>query len=201
MIKPDGGNPFSGPDWYKPNVTLGSDAVYKDVADKKFDFIVKSLKDEINESILVDSTPLFDLLNFFINKYSNLLFRIKHFTDHYKFSIEGSINDNTELFMFLNDTLPKLGYVFSTLEDTNRKYWTFSTNDPLEFNDIINETSQFFINNYSIKTPSTIDETDYFTVKAHIMKDQLDENAFNEWLAIEREKWNKIWEAKNTHRK
>lgn len=57
----DGGNPFSGPEWYLPTIGIGIDTEYQDEADIYFNKLTDSLKTNSRKK----NYYLFQLLEFF----------------------------------------------------------------------------------------------------------------------------------------
>ncbi len=187
LIIPEGKNPLSGPDWYKPSITLGSDASYKDVADEQFESIIRTINNENKVQTLIDTSPILDLLDFFIEKYTTIIFRIKHNNDDsFIFSIEGIVKEESELYKYFNTCLKKLNFTLIIPKIGHRKYWEYITKDSKEMNKILKDASTLLINNYSLKIPTSVDETDLFSVKAHIMRKKLSEEEFQKWVEIEK---------------
>lgn len=201
IIRPYGTNPFSGPNWDKPNLLIGYYTLYQDVADKEFDILTNVIN---NKNILptkIEVAPLFELLNFLItNCYTRILFRIVHTkNDSYIFSIERSLKENSELYQFLNNILPNMGFnLIKPIEGVHVK-WSVTTTDHQELNEKLKETVKQIINNYSVKTPTNIEDTDDFITKAHIIRNRsLDE--FNIWIAQEEQKRNEMRKKARHHK-
>lgn len=105
-IMADGGNPFSGPDWFLPTLSIGIDTEYKDEADKYFDALNKKLEETENNK---ESHPLLYLMKFFIDKESGLIFRFKHKQDNtFIFYIE-TLLISDDRYKYYNNLFTKLG--------------------------------------------------------------------------------------------
>ncbi len=188
LIRPDGGNPFSGRDWYKPDIGVGFDYLYKDETDDTLDKITKVINGEDKIPSELDLSPIHDLCNFFINKYIGVSFRIKQGHDkNYMFSVECKAKEDSEKYNFFNDYLSSLGYNLSSLEDIDRRFWKYKTNNVQEFNDIVKKTSDLLINNFSLKIPDNPEEVDEFNIKAHLIRNKSEEE-FEKWLILEDQK-------------
>lgn len=189
LIVADGGNPFSGRDWYLPNINLGIFSSDKDVVNGFIENIDKAMDDEKEISSEIDTSSLIDLLEFFKGKLTRLLFRIRHNDDDtFTFSVENRANEDSELFKYLCECLIPLGFTLKTSDEGPYKSWEFVAKDKDELNKILVDATTVLIKNYSLKTPTSIEETDDFYIQAHILRTQLPEEEFKEWLYSEREK-------------
>lgn len=183
---PDGGNPFSGPGWYEPTLSLGSNTKYKDIADKQFKKIVDAINNKPTPCI-IDTTPIIDLLNFFIGKLTNYLFRVRHHDDNsYTFYVECSTDPTSEIYKFTSDQLLPLGFSIVAFEEGPMKNWTYTTNEEQKFNEVIKKASIALINNYSLDIPNDANNVRSLTIKAQILRKQLTEKEFMEWLEKEK---------------
>lgn len=201
MARPDGGNPFSGDDWYKPDVTVGFNTVYKDDADEKFDMMRRVINGEDDAISLFDMSPIHDLISFFINKYTGILIRIKHDNDdNYILSFECVAKKDSDKLKYFNDSLLGLGFTYSSIDEIDRYFWEFNTNDPQELNSIMRKAVDSLINNFSLKIPAEPEEADTFLAKAHIIRNRsVDE--FYEWLAEEDKKSKAQWDEERKKKK
>lgn len=182
MAKPDAGNPFSGPDWYKPNITIGCETPSEEACEKGFGLLADAIEDKIDATSPVDSSPLMEFMKFFVGKCSGLTARITHFDDEYMFSIEAHIKDERLLFNYLNSTLGNLGFTLRRFDEATLKSWDFKTKDSNELNSKIRETINKIISTYTLDVPTDINDVDSFSLKALILKNRSQEE-FEEWLA------------------
>lgn len=190
LLEPDGGNPFSGPSWYKPDITIGSRTKYQDIADPFFD----KVSDTINSNDSNNNyTSIVNLFDFLINKYSGITIRLNHTeNDEYLFSIEKSKNEkNTNIFNYLNELFSNAGLLLIE-KDTPYNYWTLKSNNKEEFISKLEQISNHITNNYSLEPPKSIEETEDFKIKAHIKREEYikagKEAMFEIWLMGERRK-------------
>ena len=188
VIRPDGGNPFSGPNWYKPDVTIGSFVEYKDIADALFDKLTKIINDEIKITTKMETKVLLDLLDFLIDKYTFLIIRLKNDNNTFFFSIESNTPKDSELYKYINENLTKLKFTLFLPKEENYKYWIYKTNNIKKLNATIKKVKTSLIENFSLKVPTNVDETNSFLVKAHLNRKKLSDKEFNEWLETEKNK-------------
>lgn len=188
---PDGGNPFSGPNWYKPNIALGFDVEYKEEADQLFDMMSNGL--QTNEENNTNYSNIIKLFNFLIGKYSGITLRMIHNqNDEYTFKIERSIHDDEiEIFKELNNLLSSSG--LTLIEDeTPFKRWIIKSNDEKELVSNLITILNNIISNYSLKKPESMEESSRLNIKAHIKRDECIKqgkmNEFDLWLMEEERK-------------
>ena len=190
LITPDGGNPFSGPTWYRPDIAIGLRGDNKNEARQFFNKISNSINSkEINKNY----SSVIDLLDFLINKYSDLTIRLIHSqNEEYIFLIEKRINEEDI------DTFNKLNKIFSQAglllieDEKSSKCWTVKTNSKIDFINKLRIIANNIINNYTIEPPKTIDEAKSFLIKAHIKRKEYIESGkeglFEIWISEERKK-------------
>ena len=194
LISTDGGNPFSGDNWYKPNILIGSNNDYKNVADMQFDMLKKGLNNEIEIDYKVDTTSILNFLDFLINKYSRFLLRIEHkIDDEYYFSIERSVKEESDEFIYLNKFFSKIGFELKIPPEGDYKYWTIHEKKSDLFTERIKKVVEYIVNNYSLNSPSSFEEANDLLTKAHFKRNEslkqtgsLDE--FQKWLVNEKRK-------------
>ena len=193
ILSPDGCNPFSGPNWYKPDIAIGSSAEYKDEADQLFDIMNNELK--INETKNENYTSIIKLFEFLIGRYSGIHLRILHTqNDEYIFSIDKPFNEKEiETFNELNEILTSAGLTY--IDNNNpHKEWIFKSNEEIDFIKNLNSISKIICNNYTLKKPESIEETSSFNIKAHIKRDEYirngNERGFELWLIEEERRLN-----------
>lgn len=196
LIIPDGGNPYSGPDWYKPIITIISKTWIENVANNHFKVVTNILNDNSEIIKEINSKPMFELLDFFINKYIGLYFRILHDNDdNYSISFEVSTEENSDLYIYLNNNLLNLGFNIRGVEGGNHKFWEFSTKNSKELNIKIKNAVNNLIKNYSFRTPINLEEVDLledslanpYIARIHLLREKsIDE--FKQYLENERKK-------------
>ena len=203
LLKPDGGNPLSGPDWYKPNIGIQFDAKYKEEADQIFERLKNKIeeKQEPNE----DLKQLMKLNSFLVGKYSNVYIRLQHNQkDEYVFSIEKAIYEDDRTYPKLNALLTGAGLELFK-EDEIHKDWMIRDEDFAKIAKQINESSNYIINNYDIEKPKSIEEEHSLIIKAHIKRDECMQKGnmaeFELWLMQESEKMDREIEKSNQEEK
>lgn len=186
MISVDGGNPFSGPEWYLPYISLGFDTEYKEEADICFDKLTECLEKESKKK---NKHLLLKLLEFFIDKESGLVFRFKHTEeDKYEFYIEATfISDNR--YKVYNDIFIKAGLIEDTSKERqNMHYWKIESNNLKEISSQIESITEYLINNYSVEPPTSKKEFLSFNHYARFMKRKMTKEKFEKWLKKQRKK-------------
>jgi hypothetical protein len=184
----DGGNPFSGPDWYKSSITIGIDTEYKDEANKYFDKLTTIIKtNQYNE----DWNLLFNLIDFFLEKESGLSFRIIHKQNNeYIFSIESSPICE-ERYKYYNDLFTSLGMNESKekiLQESKRRIWEINSNNLNEIQEKIKVISKEIIYKYNLKPEEKEENMISFITLARYKRKILSEEEFEKWLQQERKK-------------
>ena len=192
-LSPDGGNPFSGPSWYKPDIAIGSDVEHKEEADQFFDIMSTELQN--SEKTNLNFLSVINLFDFLIGKYSGIKLYIIHTQNNeYIFSITKSIHDKEmNTFPELNQILTSSGLMYNNNE-TPHKNWEYKSNEQIDFLEKINIISENIINNYTLKKPESIEDVSSLNLKAHIKKDESTKNGnekeFDLWLMNEEAKIN-----------
>lgn len=194
LMKPDGGNPLSGPNWYKPDIAIGAETPYKKDGNKFFNSITDAIESKKANSDL-NLTPLLTLNDFLIDKITCLLIRIRHtIDDEYIIDIEGPFKDG-ERFEQLNKILTEAGLEYKKHPEYNRRYWRIKSNNPIELSNELNNIVDYIIKNYNLKIPDTIDEVTAFSSQAHVVRNQClkegNMSKFETWLMSEDEKFTK----------
>ena len=191
MISPDGGNPFSGPDWYLPGITVGFDRIYEEEAKELCDSLVDSLNQDENniDNSNSPSKNIIDLLDFFIDKDSCLSFRVRHTEDDkYIFSLEAA-PIKKEIALYFNQLFKNISFVEedTPLKEHDRYFWTLESDNLESFIEQLRESIQYIIDNYSLEPPTSEDEILNFQqlgrFKRRQFGDSLEGQAkFDEWL-------------------
>lgn len=184
----DGGNPFSGHDWYKSSITVGIDAEYQYEADEYFDKLTTVVQiNKTNE----DWQPVFNLMDFFLEKESGLSFRFIHNKNNeYIFSIESS-QICEERYKYYNDLFTSLGMTETReglVEESKRRIWEINSNKLNEIQEKIKVLSQEIINRYDLKPEVDEEKIPSFITLARYKKKILSEDEFEQWLQQERKK-------------
>ena len=186
LICPDGGNPFSGPNWYLPNIGIGIFTDSKSVADAYFDRLTYSLQNEISSK----DHYIIKLIEFFKDKESSLDFRLKHKEDKYQFIIEAlHISFDKEFYydeLFTNAGLTKAKKIENQPDDIHN--WVIESDSLDDMITKLNSITDYIISNCSLELPDNEDELESLIALAHYKKRTLSEDEFNNWLEEEREK-------------
>ena len=193
MVRPDGGNPFSGPGWNRPYLTLCFEAGEKREVDSIFEKLTLALtssKEELN----IDNVffpQLLDLAIFFANKESGLDFSALHNQDgSYSFIVRAEKTN----FEYYNSLLQNTGL---QLEETPKDWWcnewSMEGTEAQTLLQKIRPCIASIIQNYSLEKPTNISDEMSFDVIARIKKrefgDSLEgQQKFSEWL---QEEWDK----------
>lgn len=186
LISIDGGNPFSGPDWYKPSLLIGTNFEYKDEADIYFDKLT-SILDETNNK---NNHFMLRLLEFFIGKESALLLRFKHNEDKFVFYIESREIPN-DRYEYYNQIFTKAGLTEVVNAEgfpPTMHAWKIESD---KLDDILlklDSITNYIIDNYSFDVPKSDDEIINFISRTRFKKKTLSEKEFNKWLKKEKKR-------------
>lgn len=184
LISVDGGNPFSGPEWDLSTISIGIDTEYQDEADIYFDNLIAALE----KNLVEDSHPMLDLLNFFVNKESGLLFRFRHDKNNkFVFYIE-SRRVIDERYNYYNDLFTKAGFI--EIENKNidckRHNWKIEDNNINSILNKLEKAKNIIIDNYLLEIETDENKIIDFILKTRFKKKNLTEKKFNKWLKQER---------------
>lgn len=190
IIRADGGNPFSGPNWHLPDLSIGFFKRSHSESTPLIDSLTDVFDNRNSFNTKFDSRPLFALLHFLINKYCGLLIRIQHTEkDVYVIYFEKMFSKNQN--DLLNDWysfFTSMGLIFIPT-DHPIKRWKYESSNLKDFNRKINDISNSFINLYSFQTPTHVSRDNSFNTNAHIVRDKCLKNGnffrFNLWLKKE----------------
>lgn len=181
LLNADGGNPFSGPEWYAPGISLGFDTQYKEEADICFDRLTESLEIISKKE---EKHILIKLLEFLIGKESGLLLRFRHTEeDKYEFYIEAfSLGDNKN--NYYNELFTKAGLEEVPVDKdfSSLHMWKIESDSLKDISRQMESIIDYIINNYSLKLPTSENEIYSFRLKAIYMKRTLSEEQFEKWL-------------------
>ena len=193
MVMPDGGNPLSGPNWNRPNLSLWFETEEKREIDsilEKLTLALTSSKEELNIGN-VFFAQLLDLANFFANKESGLVFSAFHNQDDSYSILVRAEKTNSE---YYNSLLKNAGL---QLEETPNDWWcnewSMEGNEAQALSQKTKKCIESIIQNYSLEKPTEISKEMSFNTKACIKKrefgDSLEgQQKFAEWLQEERTK-------------
>lgn len=158
LLMPDGGNPNSGDDWYKPSLTLSFSNVTNEEVDNYFNQLSKSINQDLKEGIYSKILKLYDFL---INKESSLLLRIGN-KEKYYFEIE-LLFRNSKLDYF-NELFKSQNLVYRRITDKVHS-WKLEEIDYDVFKNKLDKIINYIINNYSLGLPE-YSELESFSSKA-----------------------------------
>lgn len=192
LISPDGGNPFSGPNWDKPYVSLSlRTADYKEIEDF-FDKLYNSISSDISFSSSDMKFPveLLEYLDMLKDKETELHIRTRLSEDgKYTFSIES--HRNRKSFENLNQVLQKAGFELQESEDRPYVSWNLSDTDPIKLSEKMHIARQYIKENLSLESLSSEEDFLSFNKEAHIKKREFGDTPqgreeFDKWL---NQKW------------
>lgn len=193
FVMPDGGNPLSGPDWNRPELSLWFEAQEKREIDsilEKLTLALTSNKEKVNTDNDLFS-QLLDLAHFFANKESGLdFFAFHNQDDSYSFIMRAEKPN----FEYYNSLLQNAGLqLVETPEDWWCNEWSMESNDAQALAQKVKTCIASIIQNYSLERPTEISEEMSFNTMARIKKrefgDSLEgQQKFAKWA---REEWNK----------
>lgn len=202
FILPNGGNPFSGPDWYKPSICIGSSSPTKKESNRFFDVLSNTIDEndikQANEDSLI--LELLNYLYFFNGKGLDENLRLVHNANEkkqYTFSIEGFYDINN--FNRLNPIYQKNGFkmiLSDKIEDLT--FFTLSSNDPQELAEKMRKGREYLQERYWVEYPSPENATST-NLQVRLMRmrfgdTQEGRQKFEEWFENERRIHEKIKE-------
>ena len=194
ILNPDGGNPFSGAEWYKPSFTFVTRVSNLEENDIYFDELRNELENKekfINNEFY---SKILNLHKFFIEKESCLSFKIKYSKQQgYSFLI--TVYKRNKDFNYFNTLFTEAGL---TLEDTNideRKLWKIEIKDKREFEEKTKNIISHIINKFALEKPTEENKIDNLFSLALFKKRNFGESEegkkqLNEWIEKEFEKQN-----------
>lgn len=204
FVNPDGGNPFSGDEWYLPFVDVGMTSGTREESYIYCDSLTEALNSD--KLIYPENVELYkkflNLLDFFLDKESGLSFRIKHEHDgEYIFSID-SPPAKGEIEIYFNQLFTDAGLI----KEINpyapeRLYWKKRSYDFEEFKNDVIKAMDIIINNYSLEPATSEDEITNFQLLARFKKKEFGDSLegkekMTEWLRMEKEKRDREWKEK-----
>lgn len=201
-ISPDGGNPRSGPNWYKPSLMFGFSATDRKSADDIFDKMSESLTDESTRYETKDEVfeHILDFYDFFAGKESGCNFRIKNASGQYVFSIESFRGERN--FDYFNSLFEKSGLNRAKKDpiDSPVDDWVIDASTPEEFNEKMIKCKDIIMREWSLGLPCEITKDMDFNTIARIKKREFGDTSegvqkFEEWLQEENDRISKSIES------
>ena len=192
-ITPDGGNPFSGPDWYKGCLLIGVYSSSEDAVNSFFDILCESLTGDNKQSNTPPEvfSPTLDLLEFFDGKDSGLFFRCVHTdSDEYRFSVEMfKSNRNIDYYTKLLETSGL--EIESTQDNIPVETWYISSKAPQALAVKMQQITKNIISNYTLQPPTEVTPDMTFHERALVMRrffgdSPKGQEEMQKWLAEQR---------------
>ena len=181
IIMTDGGNPFSGPEWYLPTIGVGLDTEYKEEADIYFDKLTDSLEKENSNK----DHYLLRLLEFLVDKESALTMRFRHtMDDKFSFFFESS-GISEERYNYYKEIFSKAGLIVEEkTENLPPDYhgWMIESDNLDDILSKLDYAADYIISNYSLDIPKSEDEILNFKSRALFKRRTLSEKEFNDWI-------------------
>ena len=184
VIMVDGGNPFSGPEWYLSSIGMGIDTMYKDEADVYFDSLTNALEDDSNKT-----HPVLELLEFFLNKESGIVLRFRHNKNNkFVFYIEARISD--ERCKYYDNLFKKAGMeeTINNTGDDKRHAWKIEDDRLENILKRIENAKDIITKEYDLKPEEDEEKIFAYTLKARYKMKTLTEKEFEEWLKQEKKR-------------
>lgn len=184
LILPDGGNPLTSSDFYKPIFNLG---FINDISKKYCNEFFKRMDNAIasNDNIennYIDS--LFELYDYFSEKESNLNFRVIFINNKYSFKVEvtNALNNRKKI----RNILENIGLEYKEEEPYFIDFYQ-KTGELNNFTKDIKQIKSDLINNWTIKREEKVNDNMTFTQTARILRRKFTnaeegKKKFNDWL-------------------
>lgn len=195
FFNPGPGNPFSGPEWDLPTLSIGYYPLSEEEINRNYDVVSYNL---LNEEKFKDNfvKQLFNFAEHCNNKNSNISFRLRNIDNNYIFTIESSpILD--EEFDRLNDAFTSSGLEEVELSrefvEDNRHHWKIEDSNLNLLIEKVNKSISEIIKKDVVKAPTSEEEVLDFNRRAKFKKDNMrntpiGEMEFDKWLMSERER-------------
>ena len=180
----DGGNPFSGPEWYLSSIGMGIDTINQDDADLYFAKLTETLEKEET-----GTHPLIELLEFFINKESGLVLRFRHNKDN-KFVFYIETKTSVERYKYYDSIFKKTGMIdaINNTGDDKRHAWKIEDNNLESILKRIEKIKDVIIKEYDIEPEEDEEKIISYILKARYKMKNLTEKEFNKWLKKEKKR-------------
>lgn len=180
LIMVDGGNPFSGPEWYLPSIAVGIDSIIKKEVEAYFNDLDKVLNKNNNNK----THPMIDLLNFFLDKETGLLLRLKHTKDDkFIFTLEArqAIQERLD---YYNDIFIKAGLIpipFD-IEVCPNYEWKIESDNFEDMLNKLNKTKEYIIKNYSLEPEIKEENIKNFILLSRFKRKELNQEELEKYL-------------------
>ncbi|MBQ8299015.1 MAG: hypothetical protein IJX99_03980 [Clostridia bacterium] len=161
-----GGNPISGPSWYKTNISISS-YIPDDVGS-----FYASINRELEGETHVEARCfglMAEFADFFEDKMTGLYFRVtvrNH--SEYRFIVESYMNQRN--WEYLDELFGSLGLVREEREDVPLVAWSLNASSEEEFYNGVKSLLDAIRSNWAIETPTTFFDDMGFNLKALIMQ-------------------------------
>lgn len=196
LYKPDGGNPFSGPNWDKPNLTIGIFDMNEENANEYFNNISDALYNQTNG----EYNPLLSLFEYFKNKDSFLSFRLRNIKDKCVFSIETD-PISKELTDFYQELFTKAGLerkVISKEHEADGRYsWQIEDDNIDKLYMKIDQAREIIEENFHLRPPINANDINTYNQRALMMKKKLSPEEFDKWLEEKRIERNELMKKRS----
>lgn len=164
LIAPDGGNPFSGDIFYKPDLSI---VFLKTHNQKMADELLDKMSCSIDQNVVCDNdiiNSFIDLYAFFSGRESDLEFRLNNNNGTYSFSVELHSGYNFDYYdnLFNNTDL--------VLNKNNFFCWQIVSSDLREFSKKLKEIKNVLIKNYDLDIPNKIEDNMSFNEMFRIIR-------------------------------
>lgn len=163
-----GGNPISGPEWYKTSIFISSR--YALQADRLWENLDKAITEKHSDKQYICFSRILDFHDFLQDKDCGLTCRMYISAYHmYEIKFDDSGPESTtEYFSAFFD---KLG--FKTEKNSSKKFWVFRTSDKSVFKDMLDKIGEAFEKEYSLEKPTEITQGMTFAYRAYLMQKKL----------------------------
>ena len=180
VIMVDGGNPFSGPEWDLSSIAVGINSIKEDEIEKYFD----NLNTILNKSNDNNHHPMIDLLQFFLDKETGLLLRLRHTKeDKFIFTLEArsAIQERLDYYneIFINAGLTPIPF---NKEVSQYHEWKIESNNSDDIINKLNKISKYIINNYSLEPETKEENIKNFVLLARYKRKELNQEQLEEYL-------------------
>jgi len=206
-VDPDGGNPLSGPGWYKSYLGIHFSAPEEKEASEILDKLSDSLSGK-NVKVLNNDgvySHIVDFNDFFAEKESGLSFTCYCSNNQYKFTVMAE--NKKERAEYVNNLLEKAGFksVFNDIEGFDifellfGKRLNITANSPEEFNNKMGKCKDILFNEWSLGLRDEITPSMGLNTKALIIRRKRFNNKpyseFRKWYLAEGERMEKEYNA------
>lgn len=186
LLKP--GNPYSGPEWYKPRLTLRLSQKTSELEKNKiFNILTTALENKVINSPQTHISNVLNWYEFLKDKGSELIIRMKLQNGFY--TIEFDFEKNQRNMAFYLPLCLKNGLRMSSQIplDAPRMYFGYSTPNAAEFRFITQNLLKSFKDNWNLKPRVEVTDDIGFNIKAYVLRKKFGTDAegikkLNTWL-------------------